>query len=99
MGDEGRGTRHDQKFAYELPRKIQVSQQVLEWQAEAAMECSRRCILRAIELRLRAPVPDDLTAGVKALTDNELWQWLDAVLISDSLESFRAAIGQSPRIS
>ncbi|HWG47307.1 MAG TPA: hypothetical protein VN688_31380 [Gemmataceae bacterium] len=48
---------------------------------------------------MRAPVPDDLTAGVKALTDNELWQWLDAVLISDSLESFRAAIGQSPRIS
>jgi len=59
MGNEAGDTRQEQEFACESPRKIQVSQQVREWQAEAVMDCTRRCILRAIELRFCAPVPAD----------------------------------------
>jgi P2-related tail formation protein len=65
----------------------------LEWQAEATVERSRKSILRAIELRFRAPVPDDLTAAVTALTDlDELSRWFDATQTSDNLDTFRAAI-------
>lgn len=79
---------------------MQVSQQVLEWQAEARIEAdlerSRKDILRALELRFRAPVPADLTATVTALADlDELSRWFDATLTSDSLEAFRAAINQT----
>ena len=79
---------------------MQVSQQVLEWQAEARVEAelarSRRDILRAIELRFHTPPPFDLTAAVSTLTDlNELSRWFDIAITSDTLDAFRTAIGQA----
>src|SRR6185437_5500518 len=71
---------------------MQVSQQVLEWQAEARIETDlerlRKVILRAIELRFHVPVPADLRAAVTALGDiDELSRWFEATQTSESLEA------------
>jgi hypothetical protein len=85
---------------------VQVSQQVLEWQAKARQEGERegeragelvRCrkdVTRALEVRFRAPVPSDLAEQVAAQSDlGVLARWFDAAVTADSLAAFRATIG------
>jgi hypothetical protein len=53
----------------------------------------REDIFRALQLRFRTPVPDDLKAAVEGITDLKVVNHLfDLALISSSLEEFRAAV-------
>jgi hypothetical protein len=81
---------------------VQVSQQVLEWQAKARQEGrqeeqvaqARSKILRALEVRLRSAVPSDVAAAVEAQADlDRLSSWFDAALTAADLPAFRAAAG------
>ena len=80
---------------------MRVSQQVLEWQEEArpeeAVQRMRRVVLRALELRYRGPVPEDVAAAVAGLGDvDELSRWFDATQTTDSVDAFRAAVALAP---
>jgi hypothetical protein len=71
---------------------VRVSQQVLEWQAEAKVENQRANVLRALEKRCKAPVPSDVAEAIQATQDMALLlRWFDAALDSNSLDEFRAA--------
>src|SRR6266540_2595323 len=60
-----------------------------EWRADAV----RGNVLRALELRFRAPVPADLAEAVRALTDlRELGRWFDASQTATSIKEFRNAV-------
>ena len=81
---------------------MRQSQQVLEWQREAAREAAneanlnrtRTLLLRALELEFGSPVPPDLAAAVNQLEDiNELDRWFDVAHTTSSLDAFRAAVG------
>jgi hypothetical protein len=76
---------------------VRVSQQVLEWQAEARAEAElkrlRTDVLRALERRCKAPVPADIAQAVQATTDlNTLSRWFDAAIDAASYDDYRAAI-------
>jgi hypothetical protein len=71
---------------------VKTSQQVLEWQAER----DHLRLLRLLEMRFHTPVPDDLAKTINELVDpDELARWFDAIITTDSLDAFRAAVGQS----
>jgi hypothetical protein len=72
---------------------VRVSQQVLEWQAEAELKTRRADLLRALERRCKAPVPTDIAQAVQTTTDlDTLWRWFDAALDAATYDDFRAAI-------
>jgi hypothetical protein len=78
-------------------RDLRVSQQVLEWQAEARAEAtvaaSRETLVRVLEARCGAKMPADLASHVQATIDAEqLSRWFDAALKARSYDEFRAAI-------
>lgn len=76
---------------------MRESRQVLEWQREAVIENKRRDILRLLELRQRQGIPVDLTAIIAESNDlDELSRWFDLAATTESLETFRAAIGATP---
>ncbi len=71
---------------------VKVSQQVLEWQAEARVETQRENLQRVLEKRCKAPVPRDLAAAIQATQDmSVLSRWFDAALEASTFDEFRAA--------
>jgi hypothetical protein len=71
---------------------VKVSQQVLEWQADA----QRATLLRQLEKRYKVPVPEELAEQIRTTQDmNLLSRWLDAVVESNTLDEFRAALQSS----
>ncbi len=82
---------------------MQVSQQVLEWQAQARQEgeqkgqltAARECLLDALQLRCHGPIPADLLATIQEISDSrELKRWFNAALRAESLDAFREAVVQ-----
>jgi hypothetical protein len=84
---------------------VKVSQQVLEWQAEARAEGraegraeaevqnQRTTVLRVLEKRCKAAVPKDLIELIQATQDlGVLVRWLDAAVDATTFDEFRAAI-------
>jgi hypothetical protein len=72
---------------------VRVSQQVLEWQAEAEVKTRRMDLLRLLERRCKAPVPSDLAEAVQATQDMRLLLlWFDAAAEVSTFDEFRAAI-------
>jgi hypothetical protein len=66
-----------------------------EWIADGRAEGRRADLVRALRVRFRAEVPEDLLAAIEALSDgDELTRWFDAALTTGSMEDFRAAIHQ-----
>lgn len=62
---------------------------------EVRAEVLREKVQRALELRFRTSVPADLAAGLAAITElDELSRWFDASQTANSLDEFRAAVGQ-----
>jgi hypothetical protein len=75
---------------------VRESQQVLEWKREAQVETTRKKLMRAIQVRLKGGLPEDLAASIEGMTDlAELDRWFDAALQVDSLDAFRATVGGS----
>jgi len=69
------------------------SQQVLEWMTEGEVRGKAGMLLRQLRTRF-GPVPADLEAAVRAVTDPAaLDQWGDLVLTSPTLAAFRQAAG------
>jgi hypothetical protein len=76
---------------------VKVSQQVLEWQAEAKVELQQANVLRALEKRCKAPVPSDLAAAIEATQDMDLLlRWFDAAVEANTFDEFRAATRPQP---
>ena len=74
---------------------MKVSQQVLEWQAEAKVELMQAHVLRLLEINCRDPLPADLVRTIQGMTDlDELSRWSEAALSSKSIKKFRAAVQQ-----
>jgi hypothetical protein len=72
---------------------VKVSQQVLEWQAEAEVKTRKVDLLRLLEKRCKAPVPGDLAAAIQATQDmSVLLRWFDAAAEVSTLDEFRAAM-------
>ncbi len=80
---------------------VQVSQQVLEWQAKARQEGrqegeitkARANLVRSLELRFGSPLPADLADEIAARRDLDvLNRWFDAAITSPDLDAFRAAL-------
>jgi hypothetical protein len=72
---------------------MQRSEQVLEWQQQARIETMRANLLKALQVRLHAEVPEDLVSAVEAMTDlGELSRWFELALTADSLDAFRARV-------
>jgi len=72
---------------------VRVSQQVLEWQAEAEVKTRRADVLRLLEKRCKATVPRDLSETIQTTEDmNLLLRWFDAAADASSFDEFRAAI-------
>jgi hypothetical protein len=68
---------------------VRVSQQVLEWKAEAR----REDLLRLLEKRCKAPIPSDLTEVIQATVDMSLLlRWFDAAAEVNTFDEFRAAM-------
>ena len=71
---------------------VRVSQQVLEWQAEAKVETRRADVLHLLEDNCKAPVPTDLVEAVQRTTDMDLLlRWLAAASKANTFDEFRAA--------
>jgi hypothetical protein len=72
---------------------VRVSQQVLEWQAEAVVEVQRANVLRLLEAHCGSQAPADVAAAIQASTDlTQLSRWFDAALKVKSYDEFRAAM-------
>jgi hypothetical protein len=72
---------------------LRVSQQVLEWQAEAEVKIRREDLLRVLVEYCQARVPPDLVEVIQATQDtNLLSRWFDVALDTNSFDDFRAAI-------
>ncbi len=76
---------------------VRVSQQVLEWQAEARAEAvvktQRAVILRVLELHCGSKAPADVVSAVQSSEDTEqLTRWIDAAATAKSYDEFRAAL-------
>jgi hypothetical protein len=81
---------------------VEVSQQVLEWQAEAEKRGLRRgkaeAILRILQQRFPPAVATDLKQLIRQTMDLErLDQWLDQAVNADSLSDFRRLAGLAAR--
>ena len=90
------GVRQQWKQALE-DWNLKVSEQVLEWQAEARAEAevkTRRAVLvRLLEKRCKASVPNDLALAIQTTTDmNLLAIWFDAAAETSSYDEFRKSI-------
>ncbi len=82
---------------------MEVSQVVLEWQAQAraegeargraeALPVVRRNLLRALEVRLQVTPPADVVPAVESQGDPAtLGRWFQAALAANSTEEVRAA--------
>jgi len=71
---------------------LRVSQQVLEWQAEARVETQQASVLRLLEKRCKAAVPADIAAVIRGTQDMAtLSRWFDAAVDVNSFDEFRAA--------
>jgi hypothetical protein len=80
---------------------MRESQQVLEWQAEARAEAWKAgqtdALLRVLRLQFGSPLPDELVAEVKALTEEaDLSRWFEAAVKSRTLEQFQAQVNGRP---
>jgi hypothetical protein len=84
---------------------MRESQQVLEWQAEAAAEARKEArkeerlqtrlddLLDVVRFRFGSPVPDDLITQIKSLTDHgDISRWLEAAVKYDTLEQFQSRV-------
>jgi hypothetical protein len=84
---------------------VQVSLQVLEWQAKARQEGRKEGwqegeiakahadLMRILELRFGSPLPMGLASEIAAQRDLDvLNRWLDATITSPDLDAFRAAL-------
>jgi hypothetical protein len=80
---------------------VKVSQQVLEWQAEARAEGraeaeltnQRKNLLRVLETHCNGSVPADVADAIHATADMSiLVRWFDAALQANSFDEFRAAV-------
>jgi hypothetical protein len=76
---------------------VQVSQQVLEWQAEARAEAEvltrRTDLLRVLEAHCGSQPPADLATVIEDSVDpQQLLRWLDVALKVKSYDAFRAAM-------
>jgi hypothetical protein len=76
---------------------VQVSQQVLEWQAEARQEGettqARAKLMRILEFRFGSTIPKDLASEIAAQCDLDvLDRWFDVALASPDVDVFRAAL-------
>ncbi len=72
---------------------VKVSQQVLEWQAEAELKTRRIDLLRVLKALCGAEIPADVASGIQSCEDAEqISRWFDAALKVKSYEEFRAAI-------
>jgi hypothetical protein len=73
---------------------VKVSQQVLEWQAEARVANQQANVIRLLEMRCKAAVPADLAAVIQGTQDMALLvRWFDAAVQASSFDEFRAAAG------
>jgi hypothetical protein len=71
---------------------VRVSQQVLEWQAEAVVKTRRTDLLCVLEALCGSRAPADVASAVQASLDPEqLSRWLDVALKVKSYDEFRAA--------
>jgi hypothetical protein len=80
---------------------MRQSQQVLEWQAEAAAEAAAEArkeerlgaLLDVVWLQFGASVPDELIAQMKGLTDyTDISRWFEAAVTSRTLEQFQSRV-------
>jgi hypothetical protein len=76
---------------------VRVSQQVMEWQAEARAEAQvetrRADLLRVLVAHCGAEVPADLASIIHGCTDpDQLSRWFDFALASKTYDEFRAAM-------
>lgn len=77
-------------------RDLRFSQQVLEWQAEAAIVAQRAIVQRLLERRCGTAVPADIIDLIQSIKDfDTLILWFDAAVDVSSFDEFRAAI-QAP---
>jgi hypothetical protein len=68
---------------------VNVSQQVLEWQAITR----REVLVRLLERRCKAPVPSDLAEDIRTTQDTSvLMRWFDAAAEANTYDDFRAAM-------
>jgi hypothetical protein len=83
--------------------EVRKSPVVEEWREEGRvigmsvgrLEGARSMLLKAIERRFRAPVPEDLREAVTALDRlPDLDRWFDLVFTSRSLAAYRRAVGR-----
>ncbi len=66
---------------------VRVSQQVLEWQAEAVVKTRREDLLRVLAALRGSPVPADVAARIQASEDPEqLSRWFDLALTPISVK-------------
>jgi hypothetical protein len=84
---------------------MEVSQVVLEWQAQAraeemargqaaALKLQRAQLLRLLEVHLKSPLPADLVAIVQRQSDlTVLARWFDKALEATTPVEVRAALG------
>jgi hypothetical protein len=71
---------------------VKVSQQILEWQAEARVETRQADLLRLLEKRWKAPVPKEVAEAIQGAQDTEvLLRWFDAAVEAGTFDAFRAA--------
>jgi hypothetical protein len=76
---------------------VKVSQQVLEWQAEAKVENQQANVIRALEKRCKGAVPRDLAEMIEATQDmGLLLRWFDAAVEVNTFDEFRAATRVQP---
>ncbi len=90
------GVRNEWKQALE-GWNVLVSQQVMEWQAIGAFKQQKALLLRALEKRCKAPVPNDLKTSIQATEDLSLLEnWFDAAIEVSNFDDFRAAMQSRP---
>ncbi len=76
------------------------SQVVNEWRAEGdargSLRTRRADVLRALEIRMKAPPPPEVVKTVESIDSlDELSRWLDAAIAATSLDEFLATIRRS----
>ncbi|HEX5268960.1 MAG TPA: hypothetical protein VFW33_00670 [Gemmataceae bacterium] len=72
---------------------VRVSQQVLEWQTEGAVENQRTNLVRVLEKHCKGAVPSDLAETIQATKDiGLLRRWFDTALDVTTFDAFRAAM-------
>ncbi|HBI46404.1 MAG TPA: hypothetical protein DDY78_26665 [Planctomycetales bacterium] len=80
---------------------MKVSQQVLEWQAEARQEGlmegeigqARAKLMRVLEVRFGSSMPKDLASEIAAQHDRDILdRWFDVAISGADLDAFRAAV-------